>query len=422
MYSGNHDVGTMVRGARSLLKSSVDFSIRNRLRLRRLARFNNDKEGDSDVMEALALIQRLRSRHVDGTLPALKETSVEQSWTEQIFAKVLGYRTLLSHDRLPYHLEVQTYVPSKTGPRQFSDATIGFFGVVDRAMTRPLTVASAEFKGPGASLDKPQYGTGYRGRSAVQQALDAAVDGGSRFALVSNFTELRLYDVATKGLLATVALPDVRTPAALADLRAHFDRDALLGPDESTPEGELAAMMDQVEAHPGHVWKPKPRTFTVVLRYLPRVVAQVPLYRLEGALQHALKSSQLWQDYADTESVTGLYPLLLEGGWVGADGAKYTDRRLRVSVSTEGELFVAASLKGTVTDGGAASERHVSLDKAGFSDVAKIFADVLYALLEWFEKKGAEAIISPFPKPGMVSMEMQFRPQSDQVPPDEHGA
>ena len=76
------------------LRTHVDFSALHALRARRSAR-------EPHTSEKLALLRRLAKHTVFGSL---SETRVEQSWNEQLFAKVLGYRTLLSHDALPFNI------------------------------------------------------------------------------------------------------------------------------------------------------------------------------------------------------------------------------------------------------------------------------------------------------------------------------
>lgn len=66
------------------LSSRLDFSVLHAMRARRAAR-------ERCAAEKLALLRRLgQSAH----LPSLPEARVEQSWNEQVFAKVLDYRTL----------------------------------------------------------------------------------------------------------------------------------------------------------------------------------------------------------------------------------------------------------------------------------------------------------------------------------------
>jgi len=113
------------------LRSLVDFSSLHALRARRAAR-------EPRPAEKLALLRRLAQKTVFGNLP---ETRVEQSWNEQLFAKVLGYRTLLSHDARPFHI-----LPKNAADRyHYDDFSLGFFGAGE-----DIVLGSAELKSPGA--------------------------------------------------------------------------------------------------------------------------------------------------------------------------------------------------------------------------------------------------------------------------------
>ncbi len=86
----------------------------------------------------------------------LTEKRVEQSFNEQLFAFVLDYRTLLSHEPGEFHLLPQNFA----GGKRFDDFSLGFFGTGE---AEPRVLASAEFKSPGCDLDKPQTSGGYGG-------------------------------------------------------------------------------------------------------------------------------------------------------------------------------------------------------------------------------------------------------------------
>jgi hypothetical protein len=159
------------------IRTLVDFSAVHALRARRAAR-------DPQPSARLALLRRLAQQTIFQTLP---ETRVEQSWNEQLFARVLGYRTLFSHDGLPFHI-----LPKNLADRHhYDDFSLGFFGAGEDTV-----LGTAELKSPGADLDARQTSGNYKGRTPVQQALEAAAVHGSgcRWVLVSNFRELRLYD------------------------------------------------------------------------------------------------------------------------------------------------------------------------------------------------------------------------------------
>jgi hypothetical protein len=182
--------------------SRLDFSALHARRARRIASVQ-------DAATRLAVLRRLQRQYVTHDLPHRSaETRVEQSFNEQLFARVLGYRTLLSHDNTVYHVE-----PKLTRGRRTADFSLGFFGGEDARRV----VVSAELKDPGADLDKPQSG-GYGGASPVQQAFAAAkAAGGCAWVIVSNFRELRLYRYPDQSsAFATVDLLAVRGVDALA--------------------------------------------------------------------------------------------------------------------------------------------------------------------------------------------------------------
>ncbi|KYG05073.1 hypothetical protein BE21_43005, partial [Sorangium cellulosum] len=160
--------------------------------------------------DKLALLRRLAQSTLLGGLP---ETRVEQSWNEQVFAKLLDYRTLLSHSALPFHVLPK----NAAGARRFDDFSLGFFGLGEHTV-----LGTAELKSPGTDLDAPQWTGNYKGTTPVEQALSAARGHGAacRWVLVSNFRELRLYDARSPDApLATVAdLRDVRNPGSSSEL------------------------------------------------------------------------------------------------------------------------------------------------------------------------------------------------------------
>ncbi|MHB8885911.1 MAG: Eco57I restriction-modification methylase domain-containing protein [Methylovirgula sp.] len=111
-----------------------------------------------------------------------KETAVRPLFIQDILQTVLGYR--IYDPEAPYTLAHEESI--RTGA---VDVAIGSF---NRPDTRDAIVAPFELKGPDTDdLDKIMPG---RGRSPVQQAWDYAIDApGSRWVLVSNCIEIRLY-------------------------------------------------------------------------------------------------------------------------------------------------------------------------------------------------------------------------------------
>lgn len=111
-----------------------------------------------------------------------KETAVRNLFCEKILGDLLGY-TQFDPER-PYTLAFER--PIRRGA---VDVALGRFGVPEGAEE---IVAPFELKGPGTiDLDAIMPGRGY---SPVQQAWNYAIDApGSRWVLVSNCVEIRLY-------------------------------------------------------------------------------------------------------------------------------------------------------------------------------------------------------------------------------------
>jgi hypothetical protein len=174
--------------------------------------------------EKLDLLQRIRWRQLDGTVMALTEKRVQQSFNEQIFGEVFDYRTLYRHGRETYHLRPETYAPGPGQSRNYDDFSLGFFGVDDEQ-----TLVSAELKGHGVDLDRPQSRT-YEGKTPVEQAHETASRIlGVEWVIVCNFDELRLYRVGRQDAYQVVRLSDVLDLNDLARAYAIFSRATLMG-------------------------------------------------------------------------------------------------------------------------------------------------------------------------------------------------
>jgi hypothetical protein len=111
-----------------------------------------------------------------------KETAVRGVFIQQVLQSLLGYEPV--DPEHPFTLAVEK--PIRGGA---VDVALGRFNPVEG---KEELVAPFELKGPDASdLDRVMPG---RGRSPVQQAWDYAIDApGSRWVLVSNCVEIRLY-------------------------------------------------------------------------------------------------------------------------------------------------------------------------------------------------------------------------------------
>lgn len=111
-----------------------------------------------------------------------KETAVRSLFTEKVLCEILGYTRY--DPEQPYTLAHERAIRSGA-----VDVALGQFGGPDSSDDM---IAPFELKGPGTrDLDAIMPG---RGRSPVQQAWDYAIDApGSRWVLVSNCIEIRLY-------------------------------------------------------------------------------------------------------------------------------------------------------------------------------------------------------------------------------------
>jgi hypothetical protein len=301
------------------LRTLVDFSALHALRARRAAR-------EPHTSEKLALLRRLAQHTVFGTL---SETRVEQSWNEQLFAKVLGYRTLLSHDALPFNI-----LPKNIADRHhFDDFSLGFFGADE-----DIVLGTAELKSPGASLDARQFSGNYRGRTPIDQALDTARVHGitCRWVLVSNFRELRLYDMRDPGAPLAVVhdLSLVRNPDDLALVCAHFDAAALLG-EPGKDNADMAAALDV--DHLSHPLPPLPGHARLVLRFVRKDGLTLPLFRVEKALREAGEAAS--ETLGATTPVRD-WGFLARDGWVSTESLP----TVRLSASRFGEMQLSLSI------------------------------------------------------------------------------
>ncbi len=110
-----------------------------------------------------------------------KETSVDAAFLQEVFGEALGYRGFSEGSR-EYEREHHLTVPGVGD----ADGALGKF--VPGQPPNPLVVI--ELKGTKTSLDKDKS----NGRTAVQQAWDYLnALNGCQWAIVSNFTTIRLY-------------------------------------------------------------------------------------------------------------------------------------------------------------------------------------------------------------------------------------
>lgn len=342
------------------IQSMLDLSAMRTLAARRLV------GGPSVLRPKLDILRRVLRRDLDGTLPSLVETRAEQSWNEQVFARVLDYQTLFSHDSVPYHLQPKVHAGGR-----YNDFSLGFFG-----LDGDLVLASAELKSPGASLDDPQ--PSYGGKTAVQQAHEVAGKIATcRWALASNLVELRLYAAGVFAPLATAHLRDVRSSRELAAVLAHFDKGALLG---ARSGGDVAMVKAMTDDHPGAVLPPEAGSYRVIARFVPVPERERALYEIERTLRTAATSAPGWFRFFDgLDYGRSIRPRArLKDGWVAVDAASSTNKiALRVAASTTGEVVVSARVA-------AGSIEHLNVKRPGVDigwiiDLLRYFAGVAEA-------------------------------------------
>ena len=136
----------------------------------------------SPTPEQLASAQGYANKIKDPKFLKQKETAVRHRLIEEVLQNVLGYAPY--DPGQPYTLALERQIRNGA-----VDVALGKFNATTE---EDDLVAPFELKGPdSADLDRIMPG---RGRSPVQQAWDYAIDApGSRWVLVSNCLEIRLY-------------------------------------------------------------------------------------------------------------------------------------------------------------------------------------------------------------------------------------
>jgi tRNA1(Val) A37 N6-methylase TrmN6 len=141
-------------------------------------RLENFKIDDFEMK--IELIKKWRNDYNNGTLKQDKETSREQSFNQDFFVRILGYK---QKPETPYTLEPK----ATTEKGQLPDAILGFFNEENKKIA-----AVVELKGASIPLDRPQKREG--NMSPIQQAFKYKTQYSEcPFVLVSNFYEFRLF-------------------------------------------------------------------------------------------------------------------------------------------------------------------------------------------------------------------------------------
>jgi hypothetical protein len=350
----------------------LDTSAVHMMVARRLAR-------EPNARQKLDLLGRLQRTYIECRLPRESETRVEQSFNEQLFAKVFGYRTLFSHDALPYHLRPKNYA---SGARRYDDFSLGRFWGDER----DEIVATAELKSPGTNLDAPQKDRDDR-ISPVEQAFRAARGfPGCRWVIVSNFRELRLYGVdAPDQPIIAVDLHEVRTRRQLARACAHFDRQALIG---NGGKADMSVALD-----PNHPSAPLPaaeNAFRLVCTFTPTAELELPLF----AIYDAVRAAAVKLLGQVRPGLPPVIPTRLEDGWCAVDITR--NKCARLAMSTEGQV------RYTLLCSRVSSAAQINPD-AGFFTIASHIRDFLGIL----ESVHRESRLDSRSVEGVVSAELR---------------
>lgn len=226
--------------------------------------------------QKLDVLRRLLRRQADGTIAALTETRIEQSFNEQLFAQFFDYRTLLQHGAGDYHL----YPHRRHESDRRDDFCLGFY-----SPRGDLPLASCELKNPGTDLDAPQSSK-YGYVSPVEQGF-RAIDGSSsiQWVLVSNFDELRLYRASNRFDHETVVLSEIMTHADVRRAYALFGLPHLLG-----GAGQPSPLLRLMNGGPPVLLPPKPPYVRIVHEArAPTPVADASLHKMDDALTAAIR-------------------------------------------------------------------------------------------------------------------------------------
>ena len=171
------------------------------------------------------------------------ERSTQAQFLIEIFGTLLGY-TLSAGHLAAHHIRMETASREVKGSKT-PDASLGFYGDAP-----DCTRAIIELKAPGADLDARQ--SGYGNITPVDQAFGylGRFDD-CRWAVVSNFVEIRLYSKTRgQGYAHRFLLAELADPDALRRFLFLLHRDQLLAepPAHSVVDQLLAETHSEEEA------------------------------------------------------------------------------------------------------------------------------------------------------------------------------
>ncbi len=159
-----------------------------------------------------------------GVLHARNEGQVEQNFYSGLL-DALGYKTSAGVETgQPWTMQPKLYLPGIGTP----DVALGTFRVGADGHLDSKALVVVEVERAGKDLDRKESSSG---RSPVQQAWDYLNGSESaRWAIVSNYVEVRLYSKArTSRHLHRIALADLADPDTFAEFYAVFHAGSLLG-------------------------------------------------------------------------------------------------------------------------------------------------------------------------------------------------
>lgn len=198
----------------------------------------------AELAEKLALLRNLVVRLSSPAVLNSKETVVEQSFNERLFAELFDYQTLFRDGMGNYHLRPKNYYSQR---RRYDDFALGFFEGDEGSR-----LVLAELKSPGTDLEAPQTSGRYAGRTPIEQAFDAAAGSEARWIVVSNFDEIRIFSTSSAALWESIRLTDILSIGELARAYALLGKPSLLGCDATKP-----SPLDNLEQGNGPMIVPK---------------------------------------------------------------------------------------------------------------------------------------------------------------------